>query len=241
MITHINKTKGLNPNFDDKYSFVTFDEFVDIAKSKGAGIAPEIKIPNVINKVLAQRGTNITIEDLVLNALTKHGYTGSDDKCLLQCFELSTITEFHRRSEVKLVFHLETIAQTNLENLQKIKNEGVYAIGLDKELIVPRDDKGNCGAPNYDLIETIHDMGMKIFPWTFKNELSSLCWDYLGDVQNELEQFFQLKIDGFFADYPNTVRSFLDRQDCLPRYSSDSKKVDGWILSPFLTFIKGIL
>ena len=65
-------------------------------------------------------------------------------------------------------------------------------------------------------------MGMKIFPWTFKNELSSFCWDYLGDVQNELEQFFQLGIDGFFADYPNTVSSFLDRQDCLPPNSSDS-------------------
>ena len=77
---------------------------------------------------------------------------------------------------------------------------------------------------------------MKIFPWTFKNELCSDCWHYL---ENELEQFFQLKIDGFFADYPNTVRSFLDRQDCLPPYSSDSKKNDGWIL-PFLSFIKGI-
>ena len=178
---------------------------------------------------MAQRGKNITIEDLVLNALTKHGYTGSDDKCLLQCFELSTITEFHSRSEVKLVFHLETLDQTNLENLKKIKNEGVYAIGLDKKLIVPRDDKGNCGAPTLcsycgatNLIEKIHLMGMKIFPWTFKNELSSLCWDYLGDVQNELEQFFQLGIDGFFADYPNTVSSFLDRQDCLPPNSSDS-------------------
>ena len=99
---------------------------------------------------MAQRGKNITIEDLVLNALTKHGYTGSDDKCLLQCFELSTMTKFHSRSEVKLVFHLETLDQTNLENLQKIKNEGVYAIGLDKKLIVPKDDKGNCGAPNLD-------------------------------------------------------------------------------------------
>ena len=64
-------------------------------------------------------------------------------------------------------------------------------------------------------------MGMKIFPWTFKNELRSLCWDYLGDVQNELAQFFQLGIDGFFADYPNTVSSFLGRQDCLPPNSSD--------------------
>ena len=142
------KYKG-NPNFDNEYSFVTFDKFVDIAKSKGAGIAPEIKIPNFINKVLAQRGTNITVEDLVLNALTKHGYTGSEDKCLLQCFELSTITEFHRRSEVKLVFHLETLDQTSLENLQKIKNEGVYAIGLDKKLIVPRNAKGHLISKGY--------------------------------------------------------------------------------------------
>ena len=81
---------------------------------------------------------------------------------------------------------------------------------------------GNCGIPNHDLIKKIHELGMKIFPWTFKNELSSLCWDYLGDVQNELEQFFQLGVDGFFADYPNTVSSFLDRQDCLPPNSSDS-------------------
>ena len=50
--------------------------------------------------------------------------------------------KFKGRSEVKLVFHLETFGQTSPENLKKIKNEGVYAIGLDKELIVPRDNKG---------------------------------------------------------------------------------------------------
>ena len=50
--------------------------------------------------------------------------------------------KFQGRSEVKLVFHLETFAQTSLENLKEIKNEGVYAIGLDKKLIVSRDDKG---------------------------------------------------------------------------------------------------
>ena len=94
---------------------------MEIAKSKGAGIAPEIKTPNFINQVLAQRGTNITVEDLVLNALTKHGYTGSDDKCLLQCFELSTITKFHSRSEVKLVFHLETLDHILCESVREIR------------------------------------------------------------------------------------------------------------------------
>ena len=44
-------TEGRNPNFDYQYSFVTFDEFVEIAKSKGVGIAPEIKSPTAVNKV----------------------------------------------------------------------------------------------------------------------------------------------------------------------------------------------
>ena len=86
-----------NPNFDDKYSFVSFDEYVSIAKSKGVGIAPEIKSPTAINKILAERGKNVTVEDLVLAALSKHGYSGPDDKCLLQSFELSSIERLKGR------------------------------------------------------------------------------------------------------------------------------------------------
>ena len=44
-------TSSRDPNFDDKYSFVSFDEYVSIAKSKGVGIAPEIKSPTAVNKV----------------------------------------------------------------------------------------------------------------------------------------------------------------------------------------------
>ena len=40
-----------DPNFNWKYSFVSFDEFSSIAKSRGVGIAPEIKSPTALNKV----------------------------------------------------------------------------------------------------------------------------------------------------------------------------------------------
>ena len=45
------RTKGLDPNYDGIYPFVTFDEFVTIAKSMGVGITPEIKTPKMINRV----------------------------------------------------------------------------------------------------------------------------------------------------------------------------------------------
>ena len=63
---------------------------------------------------------------------------------------------------------------------------------------------------------------MQVYAYTFKNELTSLCWNYLGDVQNELDKFYDLGLDGYFADYPNTVRSFFDQQNCTRESMDDS-------------------
>ena len=104
--------------------------------------------------------------------------------------------------------------KTNPETLQRVKNADVFAICLEKSLLVPLDSKGNCGVSNKCLVDEIHTLGMQVYAYTFKNELNTLCWNYEGDVRNELEKFYMLGIDGYFADYPNTVRSFLDGKDC---------------------------
>ena len=75
--------------------------------------------------------------------------------------------------------------------------------------------QGNCGTTNQTLVDQIHGLGMTVYAYTFKNEQSSMCWDHLGDVRNELDRFYELGLDGYFADYPNTVRSFLDDQNCI--------------------------
>ena len=56
----------------------------------------------------------------------------------------------------------------------------------------------------------IQSYGMKVYAYTFKTEPSSFCWEYEGDYRNELDRFFGLGLDGYFSDFPNTVRSFLD-------------------------------
>ena len=40
-----------DPSYNGLFTFVTFDEFVRVAKTKGVGIAPEIKSPSALNKV----------------------------------------------------------------------------------------------------------------------------------------------------------------------------------------------
>jgi len=41
-----------DPSYNGLYTFVTFEEFVSVAKRMGVGIAPEIKSPTALNKVL---------------------------------------------------------------------------------------------------------------------------------------------------------------------------------------------
>lgn len=77
----------------------------------------------------------------------------------------------------------------------------------------------------------IHGLGMPVFAYTFDNELASLKWDYGGDVRNELDKFLTLGLDGYFADYPNTVRSFLESStDCHGKNASKSINVTAAVM-----------
>ncbi len=71
----------------------------------------------------------------------------------------------------------------------------------------------------------IHALDLQLYAYTFKNELhGELCWNYAGEVRNELNKFLSIGLDGYFSDYPNTVSSFLkDHQsDCSSFQPSNS-------------------
>ena len=66
----------------------------------------------------------------------------------------------------------------------------------------------------------IKSLDLKLFAYTFKNELSSLCWNDFGDPRNELNRFQSLGLDGYFSDYPNTARSFLNGYEALEKITA---------------------
>ena len=57
-----------------------------------------------IFQILKQRYHNVTVQELVLSSLAKHGYSSPNDKCLLQCFELSTLEGIKGQTQ-KLGYH----------------------------------------------------------------------------------------------------------------------------------------
>ena len=104
-----------DPNYNWKYSFVSFDEFVNIAKSYDVGISMELKSPTALNKILKDRNHETTVQKMVIDSLKEHGYTDSNAKCHLLSFELSILEEIKDQTKVNCLF---LIAKTDEETLK---------------------------------------------------------------------------------------------------------------------------
>ena len=59
--------------------------------------------------------------------------------------------------------------------------------------------------PPTDLIRRAHARGLLVHTWTFRNEQRRLPSDYAGNPVNEYLQFYELGVDGVFADFPDTA------------------------------------
>ena len=46
--------------------------------------------------------------------------------------------------------------------------------------------------------------------WTFRNEPRHLNWDYGQDPYQEYELFYNLGIDGYFTDFPASLKRYFD-------------------------------
>lgn len=106
-------------------------------------------------QILKSRATNQTSESLLLTALAELGYSKSEDDCLLQCFELSTMEQLKEKTDMKRVFLLKRRAKIN-ESLERATNAAVHSICLDKDLIISTDENtGNIHEINKDLVDKV--------------------------------------------------------------------------------------
>ncbi|XP_040570474.1 uncharacterized protein [Lepeophtheirus salmonis] len=214
------RRKQTKPNrdsqFDWKYSFVTFDEFIDIAKSFNAGIYPEIKQPSAINRIFAERGINEKVEDIILRKLSEHGYDSELSKVFIQCFELSTIKSLQSKTPMKRIFLVKREPKFTESLWEELSDNGIYGVGIPKSLIIrtttendtDSNDPGLIRFVERERIETIHSYGLKAHLYTFRNEWTDIPWDFGKDPYKEYEEYVRIGIDGFFTDFPATLANF---------------------------------
>src|SRR4029453_293164 len=63
------------------------------------------------------------------------------------------------------------------------------------------DESDRALLPPTDLVQRAHRHRLLVHTWTFRNEAKRLAADYTGNPVNEYLQFYQLGVDGVFADF----------------------------------------
>ncbi|MGJ3252163.1 MAG: glycerophosphodiester phosphodiesterase family protein [Elainellaceae cyanobacterium] len=204
-----------NQAFNGRFGIPTLEEVIQLVKQKTAqtrktaGLYLEIKHPSYF------RAVGLPIEPMVLDCLTRWGYTGSDAPVILESFEPQSLRTLRQHTDLPISQLLgkahEHAADSNQPYGSFVTTDGLraiadYANGISpaKGLIVlPHlDDATELGLPT-SLIADAHAQGLWVHAYTFRSEPQFLHPAYRGNPQVEYQQFFELGVDGVFSDAPD--------------------------------------
>lgn len=108
----------------------------------------------------------------------------------------------------------DPVPEAKLKNLSSI----CYGVGQWKDKIIPVRD--NYLQSTTDFVANAHKYNLKVHAYTFRNEDKYLAWNYTQDPFNEYETFLNIPVDGYFTDFPATLKKFLDMEYPTPAASS---------------------
>ncbi len=202
--------------YNGKFEIPTFEEILQLAEKESKkykrtiGVYPETKHPTYFQSI------KLPLEEPLVELLKKF-----KPAVYIQSFELTNLKKIKSMIEAPLIYLIDSpelipydfVAAkdkrtyldmlTKPENLKEIASV-VYGIGPAKRYIIPTDVNGN-ELPATALIQTVHSLGLKIHPYTFRNESQYLLKEYKNSPEAEYIQFFELGVDGVFTDFPDTA------------------------------------
>ncbi|MDZ8088636.1 MAG: glycerophosphodiester phosphodiesterase [Nostoc sp. DedQUE12b] len=208
-----------NTTYDGLLEIPTLQEIINLVKVKSGeinraiGIYPETKHPTYFQSI------GLGLEAPLLATLTANGYQGANAPVFIQSFEVGNLQDLSTKTDLPLVQLLNNSGKpydfvvsgckrtyTDLVTASSLKEIAKYAqaIGIHKNLLVPRDNNGKLRSPT-SLVIDAHAAGLLVHVWTFRNEDCFLPLDFQGNPQGEYELFFSLGVDGVFTDYPDTA------------------------------------
>ena len=251
-LRRIQPLKHRDPQYNYKEVFCSFQEYINIAREHNVGIYPEIKYPYFINSILCSRGLNTTVEQLLVEALNKNGYTEVNSKCFIQSFEKKSLEMLNGRTNLKRIYLLwEDVQQlSNLDSKHKgkknmemwnvalnwAKKENISGFGLDKNFIIAKTPNNYISQIYHYMLQEAKEYGMMVHVYTFAHDEETFLWNYGKDPDKEYQSFSDIGVDGFFTDFPAIARRSLEAQDlCINNVGTKPSPAD------FLMFSTGLL
>jgi glycerophosphoryl diester phosphodiesterase len=216
-----------NTIYNGRYQVPTLQEVIDLAKRLGrqhhrrVGIFPETKHPTYF------RSIGLPLEATVVTTLKRNGLDHPDGRAIVQSFEPTSLRMLDKALRVPALQAIstsgapyDTVANgrgptfNDMVTPAGLKEIGTYAewIGPEKNRVIPRKADGSLGTPA-PLVKDAHAAGLKVSPYTFRNENEFLPTDLrngtapgdYGQILKEYDIFYRTGIDGLFSDNPDTA------------------------------------
>jgi glycerophosphoryl diester phosphodiesterase len=209
-----------NQDNNGKFPIPTLAEIIALAQAEGkrrgrvVGLYPETKHPTYF------QGIGLALEPPLVRELKAAGLDRADAAVFIQSFEISNLKHLKTITSAPLVQLLgggderpydhevqgSTLTYAAMATPQGLRDIAAYARGVGpfKGLIIPMDREGNT-APPTSFTRDAHAAGLKVHPYTFRDEARYLAKPYGGDPLQEYCAFFALGVDGLFSDFPDTA------------------------------------
>src|SRR3954454_24535068 len=216
-----------NTAFDGLFPVPMFQEVIDLAKANGVGIYPETKHPTFFKSI------GFDFEGPLLDTLRRNGLDRADAKVFIQSFEVGNLQRLSRLTRLPLIQLIDASGApadfvasgdprtySNLVTPEGLAFIAQYAdgIGPDKSRIIPGNSAGTALQEPTTLIRDAHSEGLLVHPFTFRPENNFLAADFRvgdpaspeylharGDQPAELAMYYELGVDGLFADNADTA------------------------------------
>ena len=212
--------------YDGREPVPTLDEILDFVARRSRetgrriGVYPETKHSSYF------RSIGRPLEEPLLAALARRGWTTKDAPVFIQSFEVENLRAVRPRTGVRLAqlvaaeggpadagvsadvpaSYAAMITPAGLARIARYAN----AVGVEKSLVQPIDSAGRRGAPT-SLVRDAHHAGLAIHVWTLRSDEAFLPKSYAGDAAAEWRLFRSLGVDGIFGDFPDVGVAALGR------------------------------
>jgi len=166
---------------------------------KNIGIYPEIKNPGFHRK----HGKDIS--QIVLQVLTKNGYSKKSDACVLQCFDAKELQRIRQELGCDLFLTQLLEFPQSLDDLEKYTSYA-DAIGPSIEQLI-MESVGKSLQEKKEFIQRAHKLNLKVHAYTFRQDEHPNFENFEDLLEFGLNE---LELDGVFTDFPDAVVSFLE-------------------------------
>ena len=173
---------------------------LDQTTGRKTGLYIELKGPGFHRKQFS-----VSMGGELLKLLKKFDLDDADDRCYLQCFELDELESLHKEHACKLPMVYLIGRPIELERLGELKSF-ISGLGPSLELLATQAADGSVQSTG--LVEAAHEAGLLVHPYTVRKEAQPRWSKSLDQTHRVLLD--QLKVDGFFTDFPDTGRQAID-------------------------------